>query len=852
MSLDNIFSGFEKKAAKAITFVGAAIGAMGGSLTGAGTGFLAKAKFEDKLKPKAQRTNEEELLAKSPLYGFLGGAALGAISGGLQYRKHYGKPFDRAAKTMGEMFKEAALKKNVILRDHQERALAKADENNGNLLVAHATGSGKTLTGIAAFEKEKSKDKGKKAIVVVPAGLRENFAENGVKKFTDSSVVLYGPKAEKKSKNVGDKSNADYNVVSYELFREHGEKLLEDTGADTLIMDEIHRVRGTEGRTYNKIRDLRPKFKNAITLTGSIVNNNPNDVVPLLDITYRPDGHKLVSKKFFDKLFVRPEAKTYGLFNPKVHVEKKLKNKDQLNKYISGKVDFISHKDLEKDLPNKITEKVEVEMSDKQQALYDYTMTSVDPITRWKIKNNIPVGQREAKDAFSKLLQARQVATDPAVLDKELRNKNPMEYSNKIRKIVTDTKKHLGDSGDNRTVIYSNLIKGQLDGIEKALKSENVDYTKFVGVGQPGSTVKTRTQAIKDFNANKKRVLLLSGAGAEGLDLKNATMMQMVEGHYNPERIQQAEARVRRMGAFAHLPEEKRKVIIKRYVSKPKPTTTGKVMGAVGLKGGDQGVDEWIYNIANKKDDLNSEFRDVLKKKASAFTSEQEAQADLEALGGKMRMQTLGSLIGSIPGDFLAKRVAKRTDAKVDEKIKQRLLDKQKEELVGKRHYKRILAESKLDERALDASVGTSLVAGGLGILAAASPGGRKLMKDQGNKLLAKLTKERDSIKKMDDAIGRMYPKKWLEEIPFPASDLGKVTRWGATGVASGMLMPSARELLRQRVITGSIDADKNLDEGIKRYEDKLRKKMERKYKGSKAFIQEYDVKKELGIDVIT
>ena len=42
-----------------------------------------------------------------------------------------------------------------------------------------------------------------------------------------------------------------------------------------------------------------------------------------------------------------------------------------------------------------------------------------------------------------------------------------------------------------------------------------------------------------------------------------------------------------------------------------------------------------------------------------------------------------------------------------------------------------------------------------------------------------------------------------------------------------------------------------DLDTGIQRYVEKLRKQQERKYKGSKKFVQEFETKKELGVDVI-
>ncbi|NDD05042.1 MAG: DEAD/DEAH box helicase, partial [Proteobacteria bacterium] len=299
--------------------------------------------------------------------------------------------------------KFAALKKDVELKPHQKRVV-KRTEDSGSMLVAHATGSGKTLTGIAAFENLKQKGKAKRAIVVVPAALRSNFIEQGIKQFTDSSFSMYGPKGEKGSKKIGDKSSSDYVIVSYDLFRTHADQILKDTGADTLIMDEIHRARATEGATYKKLVQMRPQFKNAITLTGSVVNNEPGDVVPLLDVTYGKGNHLLGEKQEFSRRFVTSKAQSRGLFGPQEQV-KSLKHQEELGNYLRNKVDYLSHDEIQGSLPNKKVETIEIPMTEEQKRIYDFTMKSVDPITRWKIKYNIPVGQREARDAFGKLMQ---------------------------------------------------------------------------------------------------------------------------------------------------------------------------------------------------------------------------------------------------------------------------------------------------------------------------------------------------------------------------------------------------------------------------------------------------------------
>ena len=656
-------------------------GGIAGAMMGGGTALLARSKFEDKLQDPRDKNLKEKMIGYAPLMGLAAGAILGAKMPTLinkaeraiwkkdkkardvLLKSDFSSPeyFDAAKNyltqkdpppiPMGEILgrslsKTGSLKSSVKLRDHQLKALDRLDENDGSLIVAHATGSGKTLTGISAYEKLKDSGKAKRAIVVVPASLRENFVDGGVKKFTNSSVKMYGPKNEKKSLNIGQKSKADYNVVSYELFREHGDQIIEDTGADTLIMDEIHKVRSDTGSTFTKIREMRPKFKQAITLTGSVVNNQPNDVVPLMDVTFTPTGHKLINKSFFDKLFVQKDAKRYGFFNPKVEIQKNLKNKGQLGKYLKNKIDFVSHKDLAKDLPNRTQNDINVMMSPEQTSIYNNSMSSVDPITRWKIRNNLPVGQREARDAFSKLLQARQASTDHSIFDKRLADTNPMDYSPKINRIVNDAKDHLKADPKNRTIIYGNLIKGQLDGVEKALKAENVDYSKFVGTGQAGSTNTSRTQAIKDFNANKKRVLVLSGAGAEGLDLKDATMMQMIEGHYNPEKILQAESRIRRLGAFKDKAPEDRNITINRYYSEPNKTGLAKLMssGSKAVGGGQTGVDKWVYSVAARKDALNEQFRDTLKKEASSLYTIKEFDKKRALLDPLVKKLNLGSI----------------------------------------------------------------------------------------------------------------------------------------------------------------------------------------------------------------
>jgi N12 class adenine-specific DNA methylase len=110
------------------------------------------------------------------------------------------------------IYKQAALKENIKLYPHQQRVV---DNPSNSIIVAHDVGSGKTLTGIAKFEKMKAEGKANKALVIVPAGLRDNFGKSGVEKFTDSKYNIIGNKGEQsKGSYNAPNPDADYNIIS--------------------------------------------------------------------------------------------------------------------------------------------------------------------------------------------------------------------------------------------------------------------------------------------------------------------------------------------------------------------------------------------------------------------------------------------------------------------------------------------------------------------------------------------------------------------------------------------------------------------------------------------------------------
>ena len=121
-------------------------------------------------------------------------------------------------------------------------------------------------------------------------------------------------------------------------------------------------------------------------------------------------------------------------------------------------------------------------------------------------------------------------------------------------------------------------------------------------------TEESRQQAVTDYTGGKKKVIIITGAGAEGLSLGNTTMVQLADGHYNPERMRQAEARGVRAGGLSHRKADKRKVQVKQYVS----TIPRGFFSKLFLRPPEKSVGQFVYSTAAKKERVNKQLRKLL------------------------------------------------------------------------------------------------------------------------------------------------------------------------------------------------------------------------------------------------
>ena len=504
--------------------------------------------------------------------------------------------------------KTAALRPDVRLNEFQKNLL---EYSGDNVVVAHGVGSGKTLSSIAKFEKMRGEGKAKKALVLTPAAIRANYDEDGVRKFTDSKANVIGSKSEISSKKYkGVDPNADYNIMSYEMFIRDPARYIKESGADTVIKDEGHRARNTSTKLAKSLKAVRPLYKNHMDLTGSIISNSPSDIWPLIDVATNGQHTLGKSKQDFEKRYI---ARKYipGVSEKRMPI-KGFKHKGELKDQLSGVVDYVDE-DAAREvahIPKKNLSVKKIPLSGEQKRLYELLLKESPKakklITQKRMETMTP---EEISQGYNTLVETRKLMNSIGHIKPGVTLSDSARETPKTKALIDDAMTHLKDTPDGQAIAFSHLINGGIDVLQKGFQDRGQQPGLFVGKGNQLDgkkiTEESRQGAVKDFKNRKTRTMLISGAGAEGVSLGNTTWEGVLDPFYNPEKMNQMEARGIRAYGLNHRKPEDRQVQVNRYLA-----TMPKKFGI--LKDSRMTPDEFIYEIAQNKDKQNQVFRDLL------------------------------------------------------------------------------------------------------------------------------------------------------------------------------------------------------------------------------------------------
>lgn len=481
----------------------------------------------------------------------------------------------RAFRAAAEMLKTAKLKTEP--QPHQKRVVERiAQPDQPGLVVAHGLGSGKTLTSIAAQERLQMPSD-----VVVPASLQANYKKELAKHTVD-------PRQRAR-------------ILSMQNVARGGKTLKNPL----LIIDEAHRARETGTKTYESLK--KNQAQKRLLLTGTPFYNRPSDIAPLVNLAA---GGKMLpeDRGEFEEKYVLPLRRDPGFLArlrgvkgatvPVLHPRRR----QELQKTLDKWVDY--YEGAKENFPEVERQDVKVPMTKDQLDYYDTMMKRAPFWVRYKVRKGLPPTKQEAGDLNAFLGGARQVSNSTRPYQS---TEGAPAHEPKVETAFKNLQTQLAQNPRAKAVVYSNYLDAGINPYKERLTAAGIPYGEFTGQMKK----RERDELVRQYNEGRLRALLLSSAGGEGLDLKGTRLMQILEPHWNDEKLRQVEGRGIRYGSHAHLPPEERKVLVQRYLAtRPKSG----ILERLNLRSPGYGVDEYLTRLSQDKERLNQQFRDLLKR----------------------------------------------------------------------------------------------------------------------------------------------------------------------------------------------------------------------------------------------
>lgn len=495
------------------------------------------------------------------------------------------------------------------------------------LLIVHAMGMGKTRLAVAIAEYYSENDPYRKINILLPKALENNFRKNILdysKKentYVESKYKFMSLNASNLYKKVETINLSDEEIKMEKRLGEFMEDITRKNSLNNslLIIDEAHNLfNGITNGSKNavKLYDLIINAKNLkiLFLTGTPIINNPFELIPCFNMLRGPI---YIGDKKGNKTRLAVESSTllfsekYDEFETYFINNDKIKNREKFKNRIYGLVSYYGDIYFDKDregFPEKLKTVVEkIPMSNYQYNRYTY-IRSLE-LEEEKKKKSF----RDANARFSSSsggggtyrVKSRQVcnyaipeyALGPIIGKKSRQKflnkittedlKNLKKFSPKFEKMLNNIKKH-----NNLGIVYSQFVSGEgLNLFARILESLGWFNYGDIDSGDLGLDIKIknkkntfailsgnisvdeRTSVINLFNSkdnmtgSRIKLLLLSGAVAEGIDLKRVRHVHIMEPFWNYARIRQVETRAIRYNSHIDLPKKEQNVQTYIYLS---------------------------------------------------------------------------------------------------------------------------------------------------------------------------------------------------------------------------------------------------------------------------------------------
>lgn len=498
------------------------------------------------------------------------------------------------------------------------------------ILLCHALGSGKSRSAVGIVEHMRWKG-------IVPAKCR-------VVVITKKTIRDSIPEEIKKMRSFLQIDDSLYTTTTYESFALHPDCYVDKRAPYLLIVDEAQHLSNSTGKRYPVVFDYAKYAEKVILLSGTPVMNYTREMGSLINLILASPGRKVPTKSWTSAENRGRGEQPYlpmteGVWNRKYGKEGK-NNRWHLKRYLKSLVSYFAEdtdsEEYKEHFPTVERKDVVIPMDKDHFQEYCKVESKWRPGDTFNRKTPLCAERRLWEQFFRRRGRARRrvaeegeekkstgVSTfqDPRFLAYMMKlrmacNRLPRSQNTedsepyahayalretshcpKLRFAIVCVTQGWGADPTYKAVIYSNFLNDGVTFCAHYLEQLKIPFVAITGE----STDQTITAAKRKYNSGKVRVLLLSSAGGQGLDLKGTSEFYEIEPHWNLEKLRQAEARVVRYDSHATCRSKKVR-IIRLFTTIPTPEDSSPP------KGPSQTADMYLKGFSNTKNDAVSDF----------------------------------------------------------------------------------------------------------------------------------------------------------------------------------------------------------------------------------------------------
>jgi len=389
----------------------------------------------------------------------------------------------------------------------------------GRAILADDMGLGKTVQAIAACEVLRARGEVARVVIVAPASLKHQWAQE-IKRYTGRTSVVLGNNAADRTAALA--STAPYLILSYELTWRELHRL-RDLEADVLILDEAQRAKNFRTRTAATLKAIPSRF--LFVLTGTPIENRLDDLYSLFQI--------------LDPGILGPLWR----FNLEHHQQGRrgkvlgCKNMSRLRERISPYLLRRRKETVLDQLPDLTEQTRYITLTAEQEEFEEGCR--MDAARYLALAERRPLTLQEQKALQAALLKARQ-ACDALELADPLRQPTASPKLDEFEAYVAE----LSAQGASKILVFSEWVE------MLKLAAARLDKLGIGWAMLTGQVPSEKRPALLDrFRSDPSiQVLLSSDAGGVGLNLQVANYVAHLDLPWNPAHLDQRTARAHRLG----------------------------------------------------------------------------------------------------------------------------------------------------------------------------------------------------------------------------------------------------------------------------------------------------------------